>query len=637
MLTKRPIIALLVAIFHLCIVGDIFSQNLIINLDIEFSDPVRVNVSNNGDVVLNATGIEYYINGIIKTDNTPFRVAPGKTKSVPIDITRPIVPGSYNIWAKIKYTLDGKPATLISNFFVPVNQAAVIDVWVDVKTTAIERDGTITLTFKDPTPIALCTPVFPDELVITDRRVEGNSIIYTVKNTRPDLSEHTVLLWTFEKEEAIPAAEGTMRIHRAGWLRVSVTLGRGSQPYQVEIGRKPQYIDRNFIFYNFLSTNVVAILTVIAVFFFILMVIVYRGKETLIPLMYVSFAFVLVNVLILIFQIPFVTNPTIPFPIFNFSEPYVRIQHIPLFVTASNYVYFRNFVLPVYYPIMIFYLVYSYLDIKKRKGEDLWNRLQEKKIWRIFAFLYARIRKLFHKTYDKRDYAWNPYRRTAFLAIGVKFLWMPLLWTWTINNIFVMIEQIMNMQPDFYRVNEFAVNLIILMDVAIFAFSYTVESKKTNSMIKSVEPTVIGWLVCIACYPPLNQFSFQWVDNLFAWVPNFELSEPVKIAAFVGVTVCWAFYASATVALGFKSSNLTNRGIVTRFPYNIVRHPAYIGKNLLWVIEFFLLSQKHLGLVVGFIVVYFFRAITEERHLKKDPDYVAYMKKVKYKFIPGII
>ena len=42
----------------------------------------------------------------------------------------------------------------------------------------------------------------------------------------------------------------------------------------------------------------------------------------------------------------------------------------------------------------------------------------------------------------------------------------------------------------------------------------------------------------------------------------------------------WGAYALASIALNFKSSNLTNRGIVARGPYAIVRHPAYITKNL---------------------------------------------------------
>lgn len=45
-----------------------------------------------------------------------------------------------------------------------------------------------------------------------------------------------------------------------------------------------------------------------------------------------------------------------------------------------------------------------------------------------------------------------------------------------------------------------------------------------------------------------------------------------------------AIYSRASLALGFKASNLTNRGIVSHGPYKYVRHPAYICKNLAWII-----------------------------------------------------
>jgi protein-S-isoprenylcysteine O-methyltransferase Ste14 len=34
--------------------------------------------------------------------------------------------------------------------------------------------------------------------------------------------------------------------------------------------------------------------------------------------------------------------------------------------------------------------------------------------------------------------------------------------------------------------------------------------------------------------------------------------------------------------------------------------------------------------------IYFLRAVTEERHLSSDPDYLAYCKRVPYRFIPGV-
>ncbi len=634
---KGLVIAFLIALFQLIALNAAFSQNLIINIDLSLAEPAQLNFGAEGDTGLDVTGFDYYCNGTTRSDNRPFSLAPGESKSVAIDLPRLDVPGSYNIYVKLKYLAQGKPASLVKNFFIPIDQPAILDVWVVVDSTEIVDAGTITVSFKDPSLIDICTPVFPDELVVTDRRVKGDSIVYTVKYGRPDITEKAFLYWIFERETGTQAAEGSSRVHQGGWLKIPMMLGRGSQPFSEEIGRGAQYVNRNFVSYNFLSTDIVIVLTLAALVFFIVMLFVYRGRESLIPLMYVSSAFFLINVLILIFQIPFHFNPAIPMPMLQLSPLQVTINPIPVFNTVDNYEYFRNFVLPVYYVVMLVYLVYSYVDIRKRKGVELWNRLQEKKIWRMFAFLYARGRKLFKKEYDARDAVWDAQRRTAFLSIMVKFLWMPLLWNWTINNVFVMLDQIMNMQPDFYRVNEFLVNLIILVDVAVFAFSYTVESRKTNSVIKSVEPTVIGWIVAIACYPPFNGFSFFWLDTTIAWMPNFPISESVKIAAMVVVTLCWLLYVSATVALGFKSSNLTNRGIVTRFPYSIIRHPAYAAKNLLWLVEFFILSEKHLGLVLGFLIIYFFRAWTEERHLRKDPDYVAYMKKVKYRFIPGII
>ncbi len=46
--------------------------------------------------------------------------------------------------------------------------------------------------------------------------------------------------------------------------------------------------------------------------------------------------------------------------------------------------------------------------------------------------------------------------------------------------------------------------------------------------------------------------------------------------------VALAVFSWASIALGFKASNLTNRGIVTHGPYAFVRHPAYAAKNLAW-------------------------------------------------------
>ena len=99
-------------------------------------------------------------------------------------------------------------------------------------------------------------------------------------------------------------------------------------------------------------------------------------------------------------------------------------------------------------------------------------------------------------------------------------------------------------------------------------------------------------------------------------------------------------YTLSTVNLGWKCSNLTNRGIVSHGMYSVVRHPAYTAKNFFWLISLspVILNKPEAALyMLGWMFIYFLRAYTEEKHLSKDPDYKAYCKKVKYRFIPKII
>ncbi|MDX2111782.1 MAG: isoprenylcysteine carboxylmethyltransferase family protein [Verrucomicrobiota bacterium] len=105
------------------------------------------------------------------------------------------------------------------------------------------------------------------------------------------------------------------------------------------------------------------------------------------------------------------------------------------------------------------------------------------------------------------------------------------------------------------------------------------------------------------------------------------------------ILVCagWGAFAWASVSLGFKGSNLTNRGIVSHGPYRFCRHPAYVLHIFIPVVEAVMFGQYFIGLIIGYSVIYFLRAMTEERHLSHDPDYVAYKQKVPYRFIPGII
>jgi protein-S-isoprenylcysteine O-methyltransferase Ste14 len=190
----------------------------------------------------------------------------------------------------------------------------------------------------------------------------------------------------------------------------------------------------------------------------------------------------------------------------------------------------------------------------------------------------------------------------------------------------------------FQHVFSLCIDLLYLIDVAFAAVAYTVTLRLTDSHIRSADPTVSGWLVCLVCYPPFwSQVVVQYLgyDQDGTYWGHFFGPYPVLYGLWGGaILVLVAIYAWATVAFGLRFSNLTNRGIITSGPYRWVKHPAYLCKNAsYWMISVPFLSNvgwevalQSCLLLAGLNVLYWLRAITEERHLSADPDYRAYQE-----------
>lgn len=71
--------------------------------------------------------------------------------------------------------------------------------------------------------------------------------------------------------------------------------------------------------------------------------------------------------------------------------------------------------------------------------------------------------------------------------------------------------------------------------------------------------------------------------------------------------------------------------------YGIIRHPMYLSDILLRV--GYVISHTDaftVSIVVLGTLAYIYRAILEERFLSQQTDYAAYMKRVPYRFIPGV-
>lgn len=190
--------------------------------------------------------------------------------------------------------------------------------------------------------------------------------------------------------------------------------------------------------------------------------------------------------------------------------------------------------------------------------------------------------------------------------------------------------------------------VILFVDVLIFTVGYLVESPRLGNQIRSVDASLLGWLAVLLCYPPFNILTGWVFGPAISEFPQFS-DATTHIAMNVLLLCLMATYASASVSLGWKASNLTHRGIICRGPYAVVRHPAYTCKNLAWWIGSIPLvsvafeqsapaGMLAIASVAATTMLYALRAITEEDHLRRvDGEYAAYAARVRYRFIPGLI
>jgi len=254
----------------------------------------------------------------------------------------------------------------------------------------------------------------------------------------------------------------------------------------------------------------------------------------------------------------------------------------------------------------------------------------------------------------------SPAAKQAGLALLLKFFFAPLMINWCLNHAGDMANSVVQAYDGvreglsgraLFDNSLFwaCFQLILFVDTLLFTLGYIVEVPALRNRIRSVDPTFFGWFICLACYPPFNDFTGRFLEWQSSDFPHFE-NTAVHFIANIALLASLAIYSWASVALGFKASNLTNRGIVGRGPYAFVRHPAYAAKNLAWWIgalpNLYLVfsggDARAAGYVLlalcGWTAIYALRAITEERHLLlANNGYAQYMERVKWRFIPGVI
>ena len=282
----------------------------------------------------------------------------------------------------------------------------------------------------------------------------------------------------------------------------------------------------------------------------------------------------------------------------------------------------------------------------------------------IFFLFFRNLTRFFTPVGRKAMSRWSRDRVTRIVLrdLLVKFFFLPLMVTF-------MFQEFGNLAHTFpqlfdYRSFWSSTNLnriywtifhaIFIMDVSLSSIGYACSSRWLDNKSRSVEPTCIGWVVAVGCYPPFNQALGQYLPYQYKfggspyldltalpWLPD-GLASSLNYFTGVGLAgfalVCYMVFVWATMSFGLRFSNLTNRGIITRGPYAWCRHPAYAAKNLAWWAESIrsFSSPWQFLFLLGWNIIYFWRARTEENHLRKDSAYRLYCSHVKYKFFPGL-
>jgi protein-S-isoprenylcysteine O-methyltransferase Ste14 len=223
-------------------------------------------------------------------------------------------------------------------------------------------------------------------------------------------------------------------------------------------------------------------------------------------------------------------------------------------------------------------------------------------------------------------------------ALGwlVKAFFLPLMFVYLLDTLDVWWNaDLSTLGSNFDDVFRIANNSFFLFDLLFAVIGYSLTLRLLDSQIRSTDPTFFGWVVCLVCYRPiwdaLNGYTGYEQDG-FAWSDLTQASPILHVAWGSVILLCECVYALSTVMFGLRFSNLTHRGIITTGPYRWSKHPAYVAKCLsFWLISvpFFpylgwpaAIHQSLLLLLVNGI--YLARAITEERHLARDPEYRAY-------------
>lgn len=232
-----------------------------------------------------------------------------------------------------------------------------------------------------------------------------------------------------------------------------------------------------------------------------------------------------------------------------------------------------------------------------------------------------------------REDTWSWKEHKALLMVWtVKTLFIPIMYGGLMVSLTHLLTFEFTLNPSVLVLWLFTFGLSF--DLIIATLGYICTSRLLSTEVRSTDDTWLGWLSCMICYPPLLgilHFIRQQVDDV-TWDQWLMPDNPLYWAWAAIIVFSWMVYWLSTASFGVRFSNLTYRGLIAHGPYRFTKHPSYLSKNIYWWLHTvpFVgvsttadLARNLIGLACVSLI-YYVRAWTEERHLRKFAEYRAY-------------
>jgi steroid 5-alpha reductase family enzyme len=229
--------------------------------------------------------------------------------------------------------------------------------------------------------------------------------------------------------------------------------------------------------------------------------------------------------------------------------------------------------------------------------------------------------------------------RKEILSWLIKGFFLPLNFVELVHSINrIRGKELSALDMPFPQMEAFIATMIYTAIIASILPGYAFSARLFNTQVKKVDHSWFGWMVTLGCYAPLYAGVSMWFDyrenmqGMKPWAAVSQGNEWLMYALGGVILLCELTHYWGEAQMGVRSSNLTNRGIITVGPYRFCKHPVYVSKCIAWTLLWmpFLAGVTPLEcvrltlLMFCMFAVFLMRGWVEERLLSDDPDYVSY-------------